>query len=413
MARAVQSTPTARQRWPEGVDVKVWHRYFGSEFGGEEVQALAEVLQQEFLTNGPQTQAFQEEFAAFCHIPYAFATSSCTTALALAAQLCSLGEGDEVVTTPLTFVSTHQAFMACGAIPVFADVDPRTFNIDPVGAAARVTPRTRAIFVTHLNGQCCDMDAINAIARPHDLLVVEDAAHVVGATYKGRSSGSLGDAAAFSFHSSKNMTTLGEGGMLTTRHSEWAAKVPLLRSMGVNYELDEPRPEPRDYWLPLPYEVDDPDGYIPDNYRMSEAQSAVGRVQLRKVSRLNARRRAIAHRYTAALQDLPGIVPPYESPEGFHVYYLYSLLVNDTQVRFARDDLMRVLFRDFGVQTITGYPPAYWFKMYRKRGYEHGLCPVAERIYAQMIMLPLYARMSDEEVEYVVESVTKAVRKLS
>src|SRR3990172_1514543 len=258
MAGAVQSTPTARQRWPEGVDVKVWHRYFGSEFGVEEVQALAEVLQQEFLTNGPQTQAFQEEFAAFCHIPYVFATSSCTTALALAAQLCSLGEGDEVVTTPLTFVSTHQAFMACGAIPVFADVDPRTFNIDPVGAAARVTPRTRAIFVTHLNGQCCDMDAINAIARPHDLLVVEDAAHVVGATYKGRSSGSLGDAAAFSFHSSKNMTTLGEGGMLTTRHSEWAAKVPLLRSMGVNYELDEPRPEPRDYWLPLPYKLYDP-----------------------------------------------------------------------------------------------------------------------------------------------------------
>ncbi len=413
MARTVQPTPATRRRWPEGADVKVWHRYFGSEFGVEEVQALTEVLQQEFLTNGPQTQAFQEEFAAFCHVPHAFATSSCTTALALAAQLCALGEGDEVVTTPLTFVSTHQAFMACGAIPVFADVDARTFNVDPVSVAARVTPRTRAVFVTHLNGQCCDMDAINAIGRTHDLRVVEDAAHVAGATYKGRPSGSLGDAAAFSFHSSKNMTTLGEGGMLTTRHSEWAAKVPQLRSMGVSYELDEPRPDPRDYWLPLPYEVDDPDGYIPDNYQMSEAQAAVGRVQLRKVGRLNARRRAVAHRYTATLRNLPGIVPPYETPESAHVYYLYSILVDDTQVRFTRDDLMRVLFRDFGVHTITGYPPAYWFKMYRKRGYEFGLCPVAERIYTQMIMLPLYARMSDDDVAYVIESITKAVGKLS
>jgi len=413
MVPAARPARAVRSRWPEGVAVKVWHRYFGSEFGVEEVQALAEVLQQEFLTNGPQTQAFQEEFAAFCHVPHAFATSSCTTALALAAQVCGLVEGDEVVTTPLTFVSTHQAFMACGAVPVFADVDPRTFNVDPVSVAARVTSRTRAIFVTHLNGQCCDMDAINGIARTHDLRVVEDAAHVVGATYKGRPSGSLGDAAAFSFHSSKNMTTLGEGGMLTTRNPEWAAKVPPLRSMGVNYGLDEPRPDPRDYWLPLPYEVDDPDGYIPDNYRMSEAQAAVGRVQLRKVPRLNARRRAIAHRYTEALRHLPGIVTPYESAEGIHVYYLYSILVDDTQVRFARDDLMRVLFRDFGVHTITGYPPAYWFKMYRKRGYERGLCPVAERIYRQMIMLPLYARMSDNDVDYVIESIAAAVGKLA
>jgi perosamine synthetase len=412
MAQTLQPSRSARPRWPEGVDVKVWHRYCGTEFGIEEVQALIEVLQQEFLTNGPQNQAFQEEFAAFCGVPHAFTTSSCTTALGLAAQLCGLGPGDEVVTTPLTFVSTSQAVLACGAVPIFADVDPLTFNIDPTSVAERITSKTRAIFVVHLNGQCCDMDRISALAAAHDLRVVADAAHVVGATHQGRPAGSLGDAAAFSFHSSKNMTTLGEGGMLTTRRDDWAAKVPILRSMGVMYGLEEPRPDPLDYWLPLPYEVDDPDGYIPDNYRMNEAQAAVGRVQLRKVVRMNARRRAIAHRYTEALQDVEGIAPPYEDPHGAHVYYLYSLLVDQARAGVSRDDLMRVLFRDFGVHTITGYPPAYWFKTYRKRGYPRGQCPVAERVYGQVMSLPLSPRMTDDEVDYVIESVLKAVRKL-
>lgn len=413
MAQTLQPTRAARPRWPEGIEVKVWHRYFGSEFGLEEVQALLGVLQQEFLTNGPQNQAFQEEFAAFCGVSHAFATSSCTTALTLAAQLCGLGPGDEVVTTPLTFVSTSQAVLSCGAIPIFADVDPLTFNIDPSSVAEKVTAKTRAIFVVHLNGQCCDMDRINAIGEARGLHVVADAAHVVGATYKGRPSGSLCDASAFSFHSSKNMTTLGEGGMLTTRRGDWAAKVPLLRSMGVMHTLEEPRPDPLDYWLPLPYEVDDPDGYIPDNYRMSEAQAAVGRVQLRKVGRLNARRRAIAHRYTHELQDIVGVIPPYEDPNGHHVYYLYSLLVDERQAGFSRDHLMRMLFRDFGVHTITGYPPAYWFKTYRKRGYPRGLCPVAERVYGQIMSLPVSPQMTDDDVDYVIESIRKAAVRLT
>jgi dTDP-4-amino-4,6-dideoxygalactose transaminase len=328
----------------------------------------------------------------------------------LAAQLCTLRRGDEIVTTPLTFASTSQAVVNCGAVPVFADVDPRTFNIDPESIAARITPRTKAIFLVHLYGQCCDMDPITAIARAHRLLVVEDAAHVVGATYKGRGAGSLGDAAAFSFHSSKNMTTLGEGGMLTTCRDDWAARAPLLRSMGVDYGIH--RPDPLDYWLPLPYDVDDPDGFMPNNYRMTEAQAAVGRAQLRKVRALSERRRRIAHRYSAALRELPGILTPHEDPASLHVYYLYNLLVDEAQTGFSRDALMRVLFRDFGVHTITGYPPVYWFSMYRKRGYERGLCPVAERVYAQTITLPLYAQMTDEDADYVIDSVTKAVDRL-
>ncbi|MDR7484591.1 MAG: DegT/DnrJ/EryC1/StrS family aminotransferase [Armatimonadota bacterium] len=405
--------PAAGRRWPHGVEVKVWHHYFGSEYGPEEVQAILAALQQEHLTNGPQTVAFEEEFAAFCGTPHAVATSNCTTALRLAAQLCGLGPGDEVITTPLTFIATSQAVLACGATPVFADVDPRTFNLDPASVAACITPRTRAIFLTHLFGQCCEMDPIDAVAREHGLHVVEDAANAIGAAYRGRRAGSLGDVAAFSFHSSKNMTTLGEGGMLTTRHQAWASKARLLRTIGVSYADGIERPDPLDYWLPLPYEADDPDGYLPNNYRMHECQAAVGRAQLRKVERLNERRRQIAHRYTEAIREIPGLTPPYEHPDCTHVYYLYTVLVDPARAGFTRDDLMRVLFREFGVHTITGYPPSYWLRIYRKRGYARGLCPAAERAYAQMITLPIHPRLTDEEIAYVTASVGRAAARLA
>lgn len=400
----------AGARWPAGVEVKVWHQYFGSAYGEEELDALREVLGQEFQTNGPQNRRFQEEFAAFSGAPHAFTTTSCTAALLLAGHLCGLRPGDEVITTPLTFVSTGLPVLVSGATPVFADVDPRTFTIDPDSVAARITSRARAIFAVHLYGQCCDMDRLTALAVAHGLQIVADAAHAVGATYKGQPSGALGDAAAFSFHSSKNMTTLGEGGMLTTRRAEWAAVVPQLRAIGVTYDVN--RPDALDYWLPLPYEADDPGGCCPGNARMSEAQAAVGRVQLRKVDALNARRRAIAHRYTDGFRDLAGITTPFEDPDGVHVYYLYNLLVDPDAAGFSRDELIRMLFREFGVQTTTGYPPVYWFSMYRKRGYPRGLCPVAERVYAQTVTLPLYARMTSPEVDYVIDSVRRAAARL-
>jgi dTDP-4-amino-4,6-dideoxygalactose transaminase len=336
--------------------------------------------------------------------------ANCSVALILAGTLCGLRTGDEVITTPLTYVSTTTSILNCGATPVFADIDPRSFNIDPASIERHITPRTRAIFVVHLFGQCCDMDAVNAIARAHDLRVIEDAAHVTGTTYKGRPAGSLGDAGAFSFHSRKNITTLGEGGMLTTARADWAERIPPLRGIGLIHGVK--REDPLDYWLPLPYDVDAPDGFIPTNYRMSEAQAAVGRVQLRRVSEMNARRRAIARRYSEGLAGLCGIATPYEQFPGEHSYYLYALLVEPATAGFTRDALMRMLYREFGVQAITGYPPAYWFSLYQKRGYARGLCPVAERVYGNVLMLPVYARLADADVDYVIESVIQAVRRL-
>jgi dTDP-4-amino-4,6-dideoxygalactose transaminase len=390
--------------------VKVWHQACGSDFGPEELQALAETLQQERQTEGPQNRAFQEEFAQLCGVPYAFTICNASAALMLAGQLCGLRPGDEVITTPITFVSTSTAILACGATPVFADIDPRTFNIDPASVADRLTPRTRAIFAVHLFGQCCDIDALGAIAKERGLRVVEDAAHVAGAVYRGRPAGSLGDAAAFSFHSRKNITTLGEGGMLTTAHAGWAARIAEMRGIGVHHGIE--RPEPLDYWLPLPYDVDAAGDYVPNNFRMSEAQAAVGRVQLRKMPALNEKRRAIARRYREGLAGLRGIVLPHEDPRSEHIYYLYAVLVDEGKAGFARDDLMRLLYREYGVQTVTGYPPVYWFTLFRKRGYPRGLCPVAEQVYARVLMLPVYARMSDEDVDHVVDSMTRAVHEL-
>jgi perosamine synthetase len=392
------------------VQVKVWHQACGSDFGPEELAALAETLQQERQTEGPQNRAFEEEFARLCGVPHAFTLSNASVGLMLAGRLCGLRPGDEVITTALTFVSTATAILACGATPVFADIDPRTFNIDPSSAAALVTPRTQAIFLVHLFGQCADMDAIAAIARQHGLRVVEDAAHVAGAAYAGRPAGSLGDVAVFSFHSRKNITTLGEGGMMTTAHTEWAARIPRMRGIGVNHAVE--RADPLDYWLPLPYDVEAPGDFIPNNFRMCEAQAAVGRVQLRRVSAMNARRQAVARRYHAGLAGLPGIVLPYEDPRSDHIYYLYAVLVDEPTAGFARDDLMRLLYREFGVQAMTGYPPAYWFTLFQTRGYRRGLCPVAEQVYSRIMMLPVYARMSDDDVDYVIESVRRAVPRL-
>jgi dTDP-4-amino-4,6-dideoxygalactose transaminase len=407
MAKAQEGRPGLG---PSGaVEVRVAHMPLGSDFGPEEGQALLEVLRQDRLTEGPQNTAFQAEFAEMCGVPHAFTMANCSVALILAGTLCGLRPGDEVITTPITYVSTTTSILSCGATPVFADIDPRTFNIDPASIEARLTPRTKAIFVVHLFGQCCDMDAINAIARAHDLRVIEDAAHVTGTTYKGRPAGSLGDAGAFSFHSRKNITTLGEGGMLTTGRADWAERIPALRGIGLVHGIA--REDPLDYWLPLPYDVDAPDGFIPTNYRMSEAQAAVGRVQLRRVPEMNARRRAVARRYTAGLSGLRGITTPHEQFPNEHNYYLYALLVDST-AGFSRDALMRMLYREFGVQAITGYPPAYWFSLYQKRGYARGLCPVAERVYGNVLMLPVYARLTDAEIDYVIDSVIQAVRRL-
>lgn len=395
---------------PDGVEIKVPYSFLGSSYDQEERDAIRRVLDSGWLTTGHETVAFETAFAEMHQVKYAYAVSNCTAALHLAAQLCRLREGDEVITTPITFISTNQAILARGATPVFTDVDPRTWNLDPNKIEASLTPRTRAIFLTHLTGQMCDMDAIMDIARRHDLLVVEDCAHAAGASYKGRFAGSFGDVGCFSFHAIKNMTTLGEGGMITTQRDDFALRIPWLRSMGSRYP-DDPHedgsPGPR------PYEIDDVDGYVPSNVRMTEAQAAVGQVQLKKLPEMNARRQEIARRWSSALQDLPGITVPYEDPNCNHVYHIYALVIDPEVAGFTNHDLHHTLMYDYGIHTVPGlYRPSYLFELYRKRGFKPGICPIAERVAANSIQLPLFPRLTEEQVVYVIDSVRSAYEKL-
>jgi perosamine synthetase len=391
---------------PEDVEVRVPYSFMGSIYDEQELEAVRRVMERGWLTTGLETVAFEEQFASYHGVPHAYAVANCTTALHMAAQLCRFDKGDEVITTPSTFISTNQAIVATGAIPVFVDIDPRTWNIDPERVRAAVTPRTRAIFLTHLTGQMCDMDAIMAIADEHDLLVVEDAAHAAGATYKGRFAGSIGDIGCFSFHAIKNMSTLGEGGMVTTRRDEFALKIPWLRSMGSRYpgdSFDDGTPGPR------PYEIDDVDGTIPSNVRMTEAQAAVGQVQLRKLRSLLDRRREIARAWSAQIAELPGLTPPYEDPDCTHAWHIYAFVV-DAEAGFTNKELVDKLLYDHGVQCMPGlYRPSYLFELYRKRGIEPGLCPVAESVAENTLQLPLNPALTDDDVAYVNESLVAAV----
>lgn len=415
--RLITKSPSAfraANRPPVGISFKVHNPYFGSEYGEEERQAVLEAMQQEWLTNGPQTAAFEEEFAAYLGSKYAFATSNCTAALHMGADLMRLGPDDEVVTTPITFVATSQPILAHKAKVVFADVDPQTFNIDPESIAEKITPRTRAIFLTHDCGQPCDMDRIMELARKHNLLVLEDAARAVGAEYKGRKVGSFGDVAAFSFHSLKNMTTLGEGGMLTTSRDEYAALTPMLRSMGSRYafELDEAELLEDEAVRTMGYDVFEPAGVIAHNNRMTEAQAAVGRVQLRKLDSLNERRRAAAKYLSERLTETDEMMPPYEDPKGTHVFHLYAALFDGTRFGATARELRHILVHEEGIQASSLNAPNYLHRIYRVRGFRHGLCPVAERVYEQSVVLPMYPRLTRGNLDTMVDAVKSAIYRL-
>ncbi|HRU94264.1 MAG TPA: DegT/DnrJ/EryC1/StrS family aminotransferase [Anaerolineae bacterium] len=408
----------------DGVALKAPYSFFGSIYDLDEAQAVISAMRQDSLTMGPQVKAFQQEFAAMCGVKHAFAMSNCTTAMHLATQLFDIREGDEVIVTPNTFIATSLVILKEKAIPVYADIDPRTFNIDPKDIARKVTSKTRAIYVVHYGGLMCDMDPIMEIARKHNLYVLEDCAHAPGAEYKGRKAGSVGDVGCFSFHSLKNMTTLGEGGMITTNRDEWAAKIESLRCMNLTHwdpkqtkwtfgDIVMEKKTPMDYWIPSHFDVDDVQGHWGNNYRMNEIQAAVGRAQLKKLDMLNRKRQEIGRRITAGIKGIKGVTPMYEPKEGYnHVYHLYTLCIEEEKLGASRDDFMRVLYRDFGVQGIQHYQPTYHFTGVKKLGIT-GKCPNAEAFfYKRETNLPMHPRLTEENIQAMIEGVRGAAAKV-
>lgn len=409
----------------DGVNVKVPYSFFGSIYDEDEDKMVLAAMKQESQTMGPQVTMFQNEFAKKFDVKHAFATSNCTTAMHAATQALGIKAGDEVIVTPITFIATSLVILKEGAKPVYADIDPKTFDIDPKQIEDKITPRTKAIYVVHYGGQICDMDPIMAIAKKHNLYVLEDCAHAHGAMYKGRQAGTIGDIGCFSFHSLKNMTTLGEGGMIVTNNDKLCDKIQRMRVMSITHwnpdqtiwnfgGIKLEKKSEKDYWIPSHFDVIDDEGKWGNNYRMNETQAACGRAQLRKLDMLVEKRRFNGHYLNEGLKGIKGITPVYEDPNCHHAFHLYTLCVEPEILGASRDTFMRVLYQEEGIQGILHYQPTYHFtglkKMYH---YPDNLCPNANKFfYARELNLPMHPRLTKDDLDMIIEGVKNTVKKV-
>jgi len=401
--------------------MRVTEHGVGSVLGSEEMEAIRRAIESgDSLSWGTERDAFEREFRDYCGAQHAVSLSSCTAALHLCAQVLRLGPDDEVVCTPQTFRATTIALIARGVQVRFADIDPETINIDPATIEAQITPRTKAIYVVHHSGAPVDLDAVREIARARRLALVEDCAHAPGAAYKGRRIGD-GDLCCFSFQSLKNMTTCGEGGMLTTSNEQWAAEAASLRSMGAFGRTVKraaarfgPYGKP-DFPLPDHSEISWTEDFesveeIGTHYRLSGVQCAVGRVQLRKLDDLNAARARVAQRYNDALVGIPGLRPAKVADGCTSSWHLYTCFVEpDSGV--PRNDLIRYVQEKHGVQIILRFWPLHLSALHRWQGHGFGECPVCERVwFEQQVNLPICAAMEDWEIDAVIEALQDGMK---
>ncbi len=409
----------------DGVKLKVPYNFMGSIYDEAEEKAVIEAMHQDTLTMGPKVAQFQTEFAKMCGVKHAKAVTSCTTGMHVATQTFDIKEGDEVIVTPITFIATSLVVLKEKGRPVYADINPRTFNIDPESVAKKVTNKTKAIYVVHYGGQVVDMDPIMEIAKKHNLLVMEDCAHAHGAEYKGRKSGSLGDIGVFSFHSLKNMTTCGEGGMLTTNNDEFAGAIDSLRCMNMkDWDVNQKqwqfgeavinKQSILDYWLPSHFDVEPWKGHFGNNYRMNEIQAAVGITQLAKLEMLTNKRREIGHRITEGISGIKGVTPVFEEKWAKHVFHLYTVCIEEEELGASRDEFLRVLYKEEGIQGILHYQPTFHLSILKKMGYDPYQCPNATQFfYKREFNLPIHPRLTDEEVEMIIQGVRNAAAKVS
>lgn len=356
----------------------------------DDIQAVVDVLRSDYLTTGPKIAEFEKMVADYVGAKYAVAISNGTSALHAACFAAGIQPGDEVITTPLTFAASSNCVLYCGGTPVFADVDLKTYNIDPEDIRRKITDKTKAIIAVHLAGQPCDMDEIHKIAKEHDLLVIEDGAHALGSVYKGKKVGTLSDMTTFSFHPVKPITT-GEGGMIVTDNEQFYQKMMLFRSHGITREenLMTRNDGP---WFYQQLDL----GY---NYRITDIQCALGCSQMKKLDRFLARRKQIVARYNEAFADCENIITPYQLPETESGWHLYIVQVKNCDRRKVFEAL-----REQGIAVNVHYIPVYMHPYYQEHGYKDIHCRNAEEVYSHIISLPLYPTLMVEEQEYVIET---------
>jgi dTDP-4-amino-4,6-dideoxygalactose transaminase len=361
-----------------------------------EIDEVVETLRSGWLTTGPRTHQFEADFAKATGAPHAIALNSGTAALHVALAAAGVGPGDEVITTPLTFCACANVIVQQGASPVLADICEDDFNIDPAEVERRITPRTKAIMAVDFAGQPCRLHELRELADRHGLFLLEDAAHSAGASYRGRAVGSLADATAFSFYPTKNMTT-GEGGMLTTPSEELAAEARVLALHGMS----------RDAWrryqkdAAWAYDVVAP-GF---KYNMSDVQAALGLVQLRRLSEFNAARERLAARYALRLAGCDGVRLPSARSEVEHVWHLFVIRLNLDRIRLDRAAFIEGLAAR-GIGTSVHFIPIHHHSYYREGfAFSASDLPVTERIFPEILSLPLYPTMTEADVDRVAESV--------
>ena len=371
--------------------------------GEEEINEVVDTLRSGWLTTGPKTKRFEEDFAKFIGIPYALAVNSCTAGLHLALEAIGIKPGDKVVTTPYTFTATAEVIRYLGAEPLFVDIEPDTFNINTHKLAATLerVEGIKAILLVHFGGQACDMDNILALAKAHSLKIVEDAAHALPTYYKGQKIGLFADITAYSFYVTKTLAT-GEGGMIVTANPDYAERIRILRLHGISRDVFDRAYSELPKWY---YEVVAP-GF---KYNMTDITAALGIHQLQKANTFLQRRTEIAEQYTQGLADLP-LRTPYLHPDSSHAWHLYVIQLQLEDLIIDRNTFIERM-SDAGIGTSVHFIPLHLQKYWRERyGFKPDDFPVALEVYQRAVSLPIYPSMSDADVTRVIR-ITRQILK--
>ncbi|KKK38901.1 aminotransferase DegT [Mesobacillus campisalis] len=373
---------------------------YGKQYIDEkDIQAVNEVLRSHYLTTGPKVEEFEKSLCELTGAKYAVAISNGTSALHAACYAAGITTGDEVITTPITFAASANCILYCGGTPVFADIDPDTWNIDPKEIEKKITSRTKAVIAVDFTGQSVQLDELKEICNRHNLVLIEDAAHSIGTKYKGIPVGGIADITTFSFHPVKTITC-GEGGAILTNNLEYYKKMQLFRSHGVTRDVKLMSQNPFNG-----YNEQIELGY---NYRMTDFQAALGSSQLKKLEAFSKRRSEIVKKYDEVFSEIPQLTIQKEIPESDTTRHLYIIRINSETLKVGREEIYKALnAENIGLQ--VHYIPVYHHPYYQGMGYKKGLCPIAERLYEEIISIPLYYSLTDEDVDSVIEAVIKVI----
>lgn len=385
-----------------GSPVRTEKIYYGHQWIEEDdIEAVTEVLKSDYLTCGPKVNELERVLERYTGAKHAVAVANGTAALHCACIAAGIGPGDEVITTPITFAASANCALYCGATPAFADINPETYNIDPESIRSCITEKTKAVIAVDFTGQAVEIEKIRAICDEYNLVFIEDAAHSIGTTYNGKQIGSLADITTFSFHPVKTVTG-GEGGACLTNSDEYYHKLILTHAHGITHDENYMKGAPHEgpwYYEEIAL------GY---NYRITDIQAALIGSQINKIDKFINRRKEIVRKYDEAFKLIPELTIQKEIPESDTCRHLYIIRLNLDKLSCTRKEFFDAMSAE-NVQCQIHYVPVYWFPYYQDLGYKKGLCPNAEKVYSEIMSIPLYPKMSDKDVDDVIHAVNKVI----